>query len=229
MTTPARYPDSQRPNEKGLWLYQTSAGFAMDPRARDQRTVGAVELDSTAATIAGLEPGDLIVGVDGKPTENYSAIVDALTADRPRGKQDVALTVRRRGEEINLPPFTPRTIGLIPTQLYESVTMFLVFLVLLALYPVRLYDGQLMVVLMLCYAVHRFFNESLRNDTPTYFLDLFGAHIPLGLTISQWISVGIFTAGLALHLWRRRYPLRPVIAQSRSVGTGIQGRLSTAL
>ena len=78
--------------------------------------------------------------------------------------------------------------------------MFLVFLVLLALYPLRKYDGQVMVVLMLCYAVHRFFNETLRHDTPTYLI---------GLTISQWISIGIFAAGIALHLWRRRYALHP--------------------
>jgi phosphatidylglycerol:prolipoprotein diacylglycerol transferase len=194
MTTPAR--DMVRD-------YQTSAGFAMDPHANDDRTVGAVEPDSTAAGV-GLEPGDLIVGVDGQPVANYEEMATALTANWPRGKKDVTLTVRRGGHDVVLPAFTPRTIGLVPTQLYESVTMFLIFLALIALYPLRAYDGQVMVVLMLCYAVHRFFNETLRHDTPSYWY---------GLTISQWISVAIFAAGVGLHLWRRNHRLRPPVSR----------------
>ncbi len=188
MTTPAR---------EMVRDYQTSAGFAMDPSAKDDRTVGAVEPDS-AATAAGLEPGDVIVKVDGEPVASYDKLATALVYERPRGKKDVALTVRRSGQEVALPPYIPRTVGLFPTQIYESVSMFLVFLVLLALYPLRKYDGQVMVVFMLCYAVHRFFNETLRHDTPSY---------ALGLTASQWFSVGIFAAGIAVHFWRRRYPL----------------------
>jgi phosphatidylglycerol:prolipoprotein diacylglycerol transferase len=92
-------------------------------------------------------------------------------------------------------PYVPRTLGLNPTQLYESVSMLLLFAVLLFLYPLRQYDGQLLVVLMLVYAVHRYFNELLRHDTPTYFM---------GLTVSQEISILIFAAGVLLHLWRRR-------------------------
>ena len=72
--------------------------------------------------------------------------------------------------------------------------MTLLILLLLAYYSFRRHDGQLMVVLMLGYAVHRFINESLRIE-PT---------IGLGLTLSQWGSVVIFTAavGIELYLWR---------------------------
>ncbi len=198
----AHFPLLTTPAREMVRDYQTSAGFAMDPRARDDRTVGAAEPDSAAAA-AGLEPGDVIVAVDGKPVGDYADLVAALTSDRPRGKKDVALTVRRSGQEVVLPAYVPRTIGLVPTQIYESVSMFLIFLVLLAVYPLRRYDGQVMVVLMLCYAVHRFFNESLRQDTPPVY----------GLTVSQWISVGIFAAGLGLHLWRRRYRRGPSAAR----------------
>jgi prolipoprotein diacylglyceryltransferase len=190
MTAPAR--------ELLLPDYQTSAGFAMDPRAKDDRTVGVVEPDSAAAG-AGLKPGDVIVAVEGNPIAGYPELANALKDDWERGKKSLTLTVRRGETEVTLPAYTPRTLGLFPTQLYESVSMFLIFLVLIFLYPLRRYDGQLMVVLMLCYAVHRFFNETLRHDTPTYWF---------GLTISQWISIGIFTAGVALGLWRRHYPLQ---------------------
>ena len=56
-----------------------------------------------------------------------------------------------------------------------------------------------MVLLMLCYGVHRFLNEMLRTDTdPVLF----------GLTLSQNISIVILIMGaiLGLVIWRR--PLR---------------------
>lgn len=202
----AHFPILTAPARELVVNYQTSTGFAMDPKAVDERTIGAVEPDS-AASAAGLEPGDVIIAVDGKDVPNYDDLVNALTHDWPRGKKSVSLTVLRSGVPKTLPSFIPRTIGLVPTQLYESITMFLIFLVLLALYPVRQYDGQLMVVLMLCYGVHRFFNETLRHDTPTYWY---------ALTISQWISVGIFSAGVLLHLWRRNYPVQAVAPKSTS-------------
>ena len=59
---------------------------------------------------------------------------------------------------------------------------------LLAFHPFRRHDGQLMVVLMLGYAVHRFLNESIRIE-PTY---------AAGLTLSQWGSIGIFAAAVLL-------------------------------
>ena len=65
-----------------------------------------------------------------------------------------------------------------------------------ALYPLRRFDGQVFLTLMTCYAVHRYLNEMLRDDTPKYY----------GQTISQWTSIGIFATGALLWLWRRRYP-----------------------
>lgn len=51
----------------------------------------------------------------------------------------------------------------------------------------------MMVLLMLGYSAHRFLNEALRIE-PTYALDL---------TLSQWISLGIFAAGLLLEAYLR--------------------------
>jgi prolipoprotein diacylglyceryltransferase len=203
------FPIMTAPAREMVEDYQTAEGFAMDPRAADERTVGAVEPGSAAAG-AGLERGDVIVAVGGTQVKDYPDLVAALyPGNRPRGDKEVSLIVRRGKDDVTLPSFVPRTIGLVPTQLYESVSMFLIFLVLVALYPLRQYDGQVMVVLMLCYAVHRFFNETLRHDTPTYYVDLFGAHISLGLTVSQWTSVAVFAAGIYIHLIRRRHRLVP--------------------
>jgi hypothetical protein len=183
---------------------QTSTGFAVDsrPRGDDPRTVvGAVEKGS-AADLAGLKPGDKIVRVNGRPNE---AVADAagrpstdtfteMVHDWPRGQNTLALAVERGGQTVELPAFVPRTVGLFPTQLYEMLSMFLLVAFLLAYYPFRRHDGQLMTVCMAVYAVHRFINESIRIEPAI-------AGTPL--TLSQWISVAILLAavGLEAYLW----------------------------
>jgi prolipoprotein diacylglyceryltransferase len=61
----------------------------------------------------------------------------------------------------------------------------------LAYYPYRRHDGQVMVVLMIGYSLHRFINESLRIE-PT---------VGLGLTLSQWGSVIIFSAAVSMEIF----------------------------
>jgi len=131
-----------------------------------------------------------------------------LVRDWPRGRHDLTLTVQRDGQDVAIPPFTPRTVGLYPTQLYETVSMILLIFLLLAFYPFRRHDGQLMVLCMVGYAVHRFINESLRIE-PT----LGGTP----LTLSQWGSVVILAAaaGIELYLWRvmpSRWAAKPAAA-----------------
>jgi len=185
--------------------YQTPAGFALDDFDPLGRTVRAVEPGSPAA-VAGLQAGDVIVGIDGLKVAGYADLWNRLVPDWPRGKADLELTVDRAGQTVTLPPFEPRTLGLHPTQLYETISMFLMFLLLLAWEPFQRRRGELMVILMLGYGVHRFINESLRNDTATY--------TPLGeglaLTLSQWISIVVFAGGLVLlAVLLRRPTLKP--------------------
>jgi len=109
----------------------------------------------------------------------------------PRGINDLHMTVERDGQTVEL-AFTPWTIGLHPTQIYESISTGLLLFVLLAYYPLRRHDGAVMVLLMLGYSVHRFINESLRNDTDP---------VAFNLTLSQNISLLLFGAGLLMGLW----------------------------
>ena len=132
-----------------------------------------------------------------------------LVRDWPRGQHELALTVLRDGKEVTLSPFVPRTVSLYPTQLYETVSMILLIVLLVAYYPFRRHDGQLMVLCMVGYAVHRFVNESLRIE-PT---------VGSVLTLSQWGSVVIFAAAIGIELYLRRVmpsrwmpPTAPVIA-----------------
>lgn len=177
--------------------YQTAAGFTLDPE--HVRTVGAVEPDSPAAR-AGLRAGDIILKVNGSDVEQNSDIAAYLTREWKRGKNDLSLKVRHpdRSED-ELSPFSHGTLGLHPTQVYESISMALLFAVLLAYYPLRKRDGAIMVVLMFGYAVHRFLNEMLRTDTEP---------VAFGMTLSQNVSILLFIAAVVLTCWIRSRPPR---------------------
>jgi prolipoprotein diacylglyceryltransferase len=128
--------------------------------------------------------------------------------DWPRGRGVLELEVER-GDQLMPLAFTPRTVPFFPTQLYETVSMLLLTLLLLAFQPFRARDGEVMVVLMLGYAAHRFLNEAIRIE-PTY---------ALNMTLSQWISIGIFAAGLLLWAFLRlRLPALPPGAVPLSYG-----------
>jgi prolipoprotein diacylglyceryltransferase len=191
--------------------YQTAAGFTMtDDPAIDERTVGRVAPGS-AAERAGLKAGDVIVKARGEGHEpdrdikTYNDLIDYMVLGWHRGKNDLALTVERpqrgKAETVPLPAFVPYTLGLHPTQLYETISMLLCLFLLLSYYPFRRHDGEVMVLFMFCYGAHRFVNEILRNDT---------GKVAFDLTLSQNGSVLVLVAALALglYLWRKppQYP-----------------------
>jgi len=115
-----------------------------------------------------------------------------LVQDWPRGRNDIELELQRGTGTVNV-TFIPRTVTFFPTQLYETLSMVLLILLLLAFQPFRRHDGQVIVLMMVGYSIHRFLNEALRIE-PTY---------AMGLTLSQWISIGMFTAAILLELFLR--------------------------
>lgn len=195
---------------------QTTAGFLVKV-GKDDAVVSHVEAGSAVAT-AGLRVGDVIVAVNGrkKPAEweENSELPDSVVLEQmlvkqwPRGVNDLTLTVRRGDEELTLPTCQPRTLGLQPTQLYESFSMVLVLLLLLAFDRVKTRDGQSIALMMMCYGVHRFVNEKLRIDSR-----------PEGF--ESYISVLLVVAGAALMVWVSRRPQEPLAVEASG------GKLST--
>jgi prolipoprotein diacylglyceryltransferase len=81
---------------------------------------------------------------------------------------------------------------------------------LLAFYPFRRHDGQVFELFIVGYAVHRFLNETLRNDTAI-------VGIPqLHMTLSQNISVLMLLFAACLEIGRRRWG-KPLAAPSSAI------------
>jgi phosphatidylglycerol---prolipoprotein diacylglyceryl transferase len=122
-----------------------------------------------------------------------SDVYTDLLGNWPRGRNSVQFIVERQGAEVELPAFTPRTLGLYPTQVYETISMLLIVFLLLAFYPFRRHDGQVWVLFMVLYAAHRFLNEILRTEPIEAF----------GMTLSQIISGAVLLTAIALEIYLR--------------------------
>jgi len=163
--------------------YQSPYGFILKEGTLE---IEAVEPNSAAAE-EGLRPGDEIVKVNNKAPVNLdkSDLIDG----------GLTLTVGR-GSAFQTITFEPKTIGVNPTQIFETISMVLLLFFLLSYFPYRRHDGELMVLFMAGYGVHRYLNEMLRTDTDP---------VAFGLTLSQNISIAVLLAAavLAFFVWRR--------------------------
>lgn len=95
-----------------------------------------------------------------------------------------------------LDPAAPRSLPLHPTQIYDSINGLLLTLLTLTYYPYRRRTGEVLALGWLAYPVSRFVVELLRGDE----LGQFGT----SLTISQWVSVGMFASGVVYLVWLSR-------------------------
>jgi len=80
---------------------------------------------------------------------------------------------------------------LIPTQLYSSLLLLLIFFVLRFMQDRKHLPGQILCAYLFLYSIKRFFIEYLRNDTPRIFY---------GLTIFQFLSLAMFTISLLISI-----------------------------
>jgi phosphatidylglycerol:prolipoprotein diacylglycerol transferase len=89
-----------------------------------------------------------------------------------------------------------RTQWVHPTQVYDAVGLVLMFFVLSAILHRRRRHGLVIAWTMLLYPASRFVQEMLRGDNP---------HDVAGLTISQFLSLIVFAAGLLYMLVLLKY------------------------
>jgi prolipoprotein diacylglyceryltransferase len=191
--------------EVAAFAREKGATIADSGDAKDQIRILVEDPNSFDSLRVSID-GKFLLAVQVHPMDLFSDIVSAP----PRGQDSLTLRVERLGEPIVIDSFTPRSLGLHPTQVYETVSMFLLIAFLLAFYPYRRHDGQVFTLFLVFYAIHRFLNESLRNDT-----EIVG--IPqLNMTLSQNISVLmlLFAAALEIGLRLTKPPLGQTTALS---------------
>ncbi|MBN2452782.1 MAG: prolipoprotein diacylglyceryl transferase [Candidatus Omnitrophica bacterium] len=87
-----------------------------------------------------------------------------------------------------------------PTQIFSSITLFVIFIILLLWQERRRFQGEIFLGYCLLYSFKRFLIEFLRGDNPKIFS---------GLTMSQLISIAVFITALFIFMirfnqWKRK-------------------------
>ena len=85
----------------------------------------------------------------------------------------------------------PRSLPVIPVQVYESILNLALYVLLVVVYRRQERDGPATAVYLLCYPCARFFTEFLRGDERTMWR---------GLSVAQALSLALIAAGAALLL-----------------------------
>jgi phosphatidylglycerol:prolipoprotein diacylglycerol transferase len=96
---------------------------------------------------------------------------------------------------------TGGALHLHPTQLYESITMLVVFGILVYLHKNKKFDGQVLIAYGIIYGIVRFSIEFLRDDPRG---DLLGITTLTGLSTSQIISLLVAVAAVIFMILRLR-------------------------
>jgi phosphatidylglycerol---prolipoprotein diacylglyceryl transferase len=85
-----------------------------------------------------------------------------------------------------------------PTQLYSALDGFLIAALTFWYFAHRRRNGECFAVALMIYPVTRFVIEILRNDE--------GGQLGTSLTISQWVSIGLFLVNLGYMVWLSQRP-----------------------
>lgn len=88
-----------------------------------------------------------------------------------------------------------------PTQLYESITMFVVFGLLVYFHKKKKFDGQILAFYGIAYGIVRFSIEFLRDDPRGNILGLTSL---IGISTSQMISIIVAIAAAAFLIYKGR-------------------------
>ncbi|NLF09418.1 MAG: PDZ domain-containing protein [Pirellulaceae bacterium] len=172
-------------------------GFTLADDLHSEPLVMSVDPGSPADR-AGLKTGDKIAAInETKITATglaQYAVVDAFYSEKP-------LHIEIEGRPaVDIPAVEPppRSLSVHPTQVYSSISAFLICLLLLAWSPHRRRDGELLALLLSVYPVVRFIMEIIRTDESS----VFGT----GLSISQNVSLLLLLCAVVLWIYILRRP-----------------------
>lgn len=198
VTFPAGSPPFARQMERGeILLY--GIGFSRDLHAPP--VIESVVPNSPAA-IAGLKAGDQIQAIElvdkGYPTAETLAAMYQLLDVYQRGLPVIVVTTDGRKLALPSPPDIARSAPIHPTQIYSTIGAGLLCLFLVAYYPYRRRDGEIVALELTLYSLLRILEEAIRTDEP----GMFGTP----LSISQIVSLGVLAGVSVLWVYLSRKP-----------------------
>ena len=170
--------------DSGLWLTKKNGHIV----------VGYVA-PQWPAQLAGLKPGDEIIAVNGAKVNSLNEAHQRLLEGKASYEVE---TADGRIVRWLSPKGPPRSVPVHPTQLYAAIDAGLLALVLWFFFPYRRHDGEAFALMVTVHPISRFLLEMIRSDEPGQF--------GTGWTISQWISLGLFAAGIALWIYIEQRP-----------------------
>lgn len=132
--------------------------------------------------------------------------VGCLMAGDDYGKPTTLPWGIRFTDEHSLVPYELRGVPLHPTQIYMMLNAVFIFLVLRWLAPRKRFQGQVTATMFILYAINRSIIELFRGDEDRGFL------FNHTLSTSQFISIWVGLAGVAIYVWKGRGAARPAEA-----------------
>jgi phosphatidylglycerol:prolipoprotein diacylglycerol transferase len=188
LTFPADSPPYLQ-QEKDGWR----SGVWLDNDEQRNAVVVAYVAPDTAASTIGLRPGDEVIKINGSGFATLAEARDKLAAATNSFELETPNRIIRWTS--SKPP--PRSVPIHATQLYAAIDAALMAAVLWFYFPFRRHDGEVFAILLTIHPISRFLIEFVRTDEPKY-----------PLTISQWISIALFLAGIGLWIAIERGPRR---------------------
>ncbi len=173
--------------------------------AKDEKGIRVgtkIDLGSVAENV-GLRAGDRFLVM---PPEAGRIAAAAMHQVNPSGLEVVIDSDGTGQKTIAMEVFSDRSLPIHPTQIYAAINAAMLSLILWLLAERRRFVGEVFATMIIVYPVSRFLEEVIRHDEA----GIFGTPF----TISQWFSMFLLVAGIALYLYLyRKYlfesPTRP--------------------
>jgi phosphatidylglycerol:prolipoprotein diacylglycerol transferase len=176
----------------------------------DEPAVIASVTPGSLAEKAGLQSGQRLTIIDGKPVEDVRQAEAALLRALPGQQLAVNVADERVPRTWTVGERLEKSRPIHPTQLYSSLDGLLICWFLLAYYPYRRRDGEVFAWLLTIYPITRFLIERIRDDE--------GAVRGTGLTISQNVSLLCLAIAAAMWIYLRTQPRGSVLPSSNAIG-----------
>jgi phosphatidylglycerol:prolipoprotein diacylglycerol transferase len=191
-------------------------GLRFDGKA-PQAIVSDVKKDSPAGR-AGIKPGTLIVEINGTAARTPAEAQRLLDVGTANEVPFSAMSADGESYRWVLPPGPAQTRPLHPTQIYAAIDAILLAAFLLAYYPFRRRDGEVIALALTIHPITRFLLEEIRIDEA----GMWGTPFSISQIVGGLILIG--AAALWVYVLRQpRGTAWPVIGAG-DPSTGVRGK-----